>query len=57
MQGVIDGMEILDHIHTMAVYTLALQLAAFSRKAVQRSFDKAADMTEAMGGPRPYSVA
>lgn len=35
-------MEILDHIHTMAVYSLALQLAVFGGKAVQRSLDHAA---------------
>ncbi|MFF4053503.1 hypothetical protein ACFYZ5_43550 [Streptomyces chartreusis] len=41
----------------MAVYSLALQLAVFGRKAVQRSLDHAAQMTETVGGRRPYSVA
>jgi hypothetical protein len=41
----------------MAVYSLALQLAVFSRKGVQRSLDQAAQMTETIGRPRPYSVA
>lgn len=48
-------MEIRDHIHTLAVYMLALLLVSFSRKKVQQMLDKAADMTEAIGGrPRPY---
>ncbi|WP_274565092.1 hypothetical protein [Streptomyces spiramyceticus] len=53
-----DVGRFFDHIHTMAVYSLALQLAVFSRKGVQRSLDQAAQMNEAIGGrPRPYSVA
>ncbi|MGW1996509.1 hypothetical protein [Embleya sp. NPDC001921] len=57
MQEVANTTEIRDRIHTMAVYSLALQLAVFSRKGVQRSLDEAARMNEAIGGPRPYSVA
>jgi hypothetical protein len=57
MQEAIDAMDVRDRIHTMAVYRLALQLAVFSRKGVQRSRDQAAQTTETIGRPRPYSVA
>ncbi|MFF3578608.1 hypothetical protein [Streptomyces mirabilis] len=58
MQEVIDAMDVRDRIHTLAVYTLALLLAVFSRKRVQNMLDQAARTTEAIGGrPRPYSVA
>ncbi|MFF3959428.1 hypothetical protein ACFYY1_40550 [Streptomyces sp. NPDC001890] len=57
-QDVVDTMEIRDRIHTMAVYSLALQLAVFSREGVQRSLDQAAFMNVSIGGrPRPYSIA
>jgi hypothetical protein len=39
MQEAIDAMHGRDRIHTMAVYSLTLQLAVFSRKGVQRSLD------------------
>ncbi|MGC0361712.1 hypothetical protein RKD25_009087 [Streptomyces sp. SAI-124] len=48
VQEVMDSMEILDHIHTMAVYSLALQLAVYGRKAVQRSLDHAAPIRPPM---------
>lgn len=55
MQEVIDVMDVRDRI--LAVYTLALLLAVFSRKRVQNMLDHAAQTTEAIGGrPRPYSV-
>ncbi|WP_280881859.1 hypothetical protein [Streptomyces pseudovenezuelae] len=58
MRELIGGsLEVRDRIHTVAVYTLALLLVSFSRKRVQQMLDKAADMTEAVGGhPRPYCV-
>ncbi|AUY53547.1 hypothetical protein [Streptomyces sp. CB01881] len=39
MQEVIDVMDVRDRIHTLAVYTLALLLAVFSRKRVQNMLD------------------
>lgn len=58
MQEAIDAMDVRDRIHTLAVYTLALLLTAFSRKRVQNMLDQAARTTEAIGGrPRPYSAA
>ncbi|WP_225101719.1 hypothetical protein [Streptomyces sp. CoH27] len=59
MRELIDGgsLEVRDRIHTLTVYALALLLVSFSRKRVQQMLDKAADMTEAVGGqPRPYSA-
>ena len=50
------SLEVRDRIHTLAVYTLAL-LVSISGKRVQQMLDKAADMTEAVGGqPRQYSA-
>ncbi|MGI5349924.1 hypothetical protein ACQEU8_17325 [Streptomyces sp. CA-250714] len=42
MQEVMGTIEVRDRIHTMALYSLALQLAVFSRKGVQRSLDQGA---------------
>lgn len=59
MRELIDGgsLEVRDRIHTLAVYSLALLLVSFSRNRVQQMLDKAADMTETVGGhPRPYCV-
>lgn len=59
MRELIDGgsLEVRDRIHALAVHMLALLLVSFSRRKVQQMLDKAADMTEAIGGrPRPYSV-
>ncbi len=59
MRELIDdgSLEVRDRIHTLAVYSLALLLVPFSLKRVQQMLDRAADMTEAVGGhPRPCCV-
>ncbi|MER6980834.1 hypothetical protein [Streptomyces carpinensis] len=43
--------ETLDRIRTMAFYSIAVQLAVFSRKRVQSFLDQVAQANGSIGGP------